>query len=183
MIWEERLPWACGMGCLWVAQSPRESDRLLAGVLGRYPGQSRVFSVFKTPGSHHGLQARPSHFLLLSPSLPKVQAHRPVCSSAPWAHASLQVFDFPVASNLEPAPDQPAPRHSLSRYCSLSRCWAPRGQEFLQVVLSLSFHLKHCLVCRVCRGCWSVGIECWARGWVLCAESAAADKIHRAPGP
>lgn len=68
VIWEERVPWADGMGCLWVARSPSESGRLLSGegVVGWYPVQSWVFSVLKTPTSPHNLQSLPPLFLLLS---------------------------------------------------------------------------------------------------------------------
>lgn len=48
------------------------------GVLGWYPVQSWVFSVLKTPSSHHGPQSLPPHFLLLSPSLASVQPHWPL---------------------------------------------------------------------------------------------------------
>ena len=136
VIWEERFPWAYGMRCLWVAQSPSESGRLLAreGVLGWYSVQSWVFSVLKTATSHHGRQLLPPLVLLLSPPLWEVQPPWPACcSSALQAHACLQVFDLhvplpgipsllctlSVTSRSQLDRDHPVPTHFLSHCCSL----------------------------------------------------------------
>lgn len=70
VIWEERFPWAYGMGCLWVAQSSSVSNGLLAGgdVLGWYPVQSWC-SLYLKPQALIRSSIPPPHFLLLSPCL------------------------------------------------------------------------------------------------------------------